>query len=500
MPRVGSPSHRPWVGLLVIVAGITLGWLFRRPQSARDPAPPSLPRANENVSWRSADFALQLGPSSEASPAQSLYETQATSDGWAEDGPGERTSPVFNRTARPEPVNGIAVGSMKEPLEPTPPQLSPSYRTALNLPASRPVAIRTATPIRPSEKISAAEPRSSSSGEPEDFDSVDAQQDVVSLPRRSLPATPAWEEATERQQNAEPNEDQTTDRRTNKLEANTQELAEVASDRANESTPAVTLGLPILVGDVVLESDSAGEQAVGQQESAEPIAERLALRSSPLSPEDFLRQMPLTAVGDRSAINRNDPAQMSAAASMDSSENGVATTIVPPTTDPSSMAAPGSISPPTVTSSVGSNLPQLGNSPWEHGVSPIVSGSSLRSNPPTADKQLEVNKMIAVTQGKPSNQNPLESATSQPTPPESSSAAAAAAVAIRPEPERAEVDRSEPRRWLMHTITDGDSLPAISRRYFGTEERWREIFADNSDSLKDPELLPIGTRLRIRRD
>lgn len=501
MPRVGSPSYRPWVGLSIIVAGITLGFLFRRPQAARVSVPPPLPRANENVSWRSADFSLQLGPSGETSPAQAFFETESTNGSSTDDRLGERWSPGSSRTVRPEPVNDSAGRALQGQLEPTPPQLSPSYRTALNLPASRPVAIRAATPVRPSEKRPTAEPLSSSSVEPKDPEPSDLQQDAASLPINGLPVTPPLEDATERQSDAESNEDRITDQSTNELNATTKELEEVESDRADESTPAVTLGTPILDGDVVLESDSASKQSLGQQEPAEPIGQQPALYPSPLSPDEFLEQMPLTAVGESPAANRHDPAQMPASdASSASSESRVATTSVQTTADLAPMAASGSITNPTVIQSESSTLPQLGNSPWERGGSPMVSGTNLRSPPPTVDSQLEAHKMTAVTQWKPATQNQVASATSQPTPAASSSAAAGAALTIQPKPQQAEVDRSEPRRWLMHTIADGDSLPAISRRYFGTEERWREIFADNSDALKDPELLPIGTRLRIRRD
>ena len=48
-----------------------------------------------------------------------------------------------------------------------------------------------------------------------------------------------------------------------------------------------------------------------------------------------------------------------------------------------------------------------------------------------------------------------------------------------------------------HKIVDGDSLASLAERYLGSANRAAEIFACNRDVLSDPELLPIGVRLRI---
>ncbi len=48
-----------------------------------------------------------------------------------------------------------------------------------------------------------------------------------------------------------------------------------------------------------------------------------------------------------------------------------------------------------------------------------------------------------------------------------------------------------------HKIVDGDSLASLAERYLGSANRAGEIFACNRDVLSDPELLPIGVRLRI---
>ncbi len=48
-----------------------------------------------------------------------------------------------------------------------------------------------------------------------------------------------------------------------------------------------------------------------------------------------------------------------------------------------------------------------------------------------------------------------------------------------------------------HKIADGDTLVRLAERYLGDGERWPELFAFNRDVLSAPDLLPLGTELRI---
>jgi LysM repeat protein len=48
-----------------------------------------------------------------------------------------------------------------------------------------------------------------------------------------------------------------------------------------------------------------------------------------------------------------------------------------------------------------------------------------------------------------------------------------------------------------HTIASGDTLSSISRRYYGTANRWQEILAANRDVLRDERSLVTGRTLRI---
>lgn len=48
-----------------------------------------------------------------------------------------------------------------------------------------------------------------------------------------------------------------------------------------------------------------------------------------------------------------------------------------------------------------------------------------------------------------------------------------------------------------HTVGEGDSLSRISMRYYGTPNRWQEIFQSNRDLLQGSSTLRIGMQLRI---
>lgn len=48
-----------------------------------------------------------------------------------------------------------------------------------------------------------------------------------------------------------------------------------------------------------------------------------------------------------------------------------------------------------------------------------------------------------------------------------------------------------------HKIVNGDSLPALAKRYLESEDRAGEIFEANRDLLSSPDALPIGVELRI---
>jgi nucleoid-associated protein YgaU len=49
----------------------------------------------------------------------------------------------------------------------------------------------------------------------------------------------------------------------------------------------------------------------------------------------------------------------------------------------------------------------------------------------------------------------------------------------------------------VHTVQEGDSLTRISSRYYGSANRWQDIYDANRDILKGENALRPGQRLRI---
>lgn len=49
----------------------------------------------------------------------------------------------------------------------------------------------------------------------------------------------------------------------------------------------------------------------------------------------------------------------------------------------------------------------------------------------------------------------------------------------------------------VHTVQPGETLGAISKRYYGTTTRWKAILEANTDQLDKPERLRAGMKLHI---
>lgn len=49
----------------------------------------------------------------------------------------------------------------------------------------------------------------------------------------------------------------------------------------------------------------------------------------------------------------------------------------------------------------------------------------------------------------------------------------------------------------LHRVEAGDTLSSISRRYYGTPNRWMEIFEANRDQMASPNALRVGMEIRI---
>ena len=57
------------------------------------------------------------------------------------------------------------------------------------------------------------------------------------------------------------------------------------------------------------------------------------------------------------------------------------------------------------------------------------------------------------------------------------------------------VQSAQPARY--HIVQSGDTLSAISEKYYGTARYWQKILAANDAVLRDPDRLIPGTRLLI---
>lgn len=49
----------------------------------------------------------------------------------------------------------------------------------------------------------------------------------------------------------------------------------------------------------------------------------------------------------------------------------------------------------------------------------------------------------------------------------------------------------------LHLVRAGETLSQISQRYYGTANRWSQIFEANRDLISDVNKIPVGTRLVI---
>jgi nucleoid-associated protein YgaU len=48
-----------------------------------------------------------------------------------------------------------------------------------------------------------------------------------------------------------------------------------------------------------------------------------------------------------------------------------------------------------------------------------------------------------------------------------------------------------------HVVRDGETLSGISEQYYGSENKWREIFEANREIIQEPTTLKPGTKIII---
>ncbi len=49
----------------------------------------------------------------------------------------------------------------------------------------------------------------------------------------------------------------------------------------------------------------------------------------------------------------------------------------------------------------------------------------------------------------------------------------------------------------LYTVAEGDTLSKIATKYYNDGSKWNKIFDANKDTLKDPDSLQVGTKLKI---
>jgi len=73
---------------------------------------------------------------------------------------------------------------------------------------------------------------------------------------------------------------------------------------------------------------------------------------------------------------------------------------------------------------------------------------------------------------------------------------AALPVTVVIPPAEPQVEPEEPKT-MYHTVAKGDSLFKISELYYGQGRHWKVIYNANKTIIKNPEVLPLGLKLRI---
>jgi len=54
--------------------------------------------------------------------------------------------------------------------------------------------------------------------------------------------------------------------------------------------------------------------------------------------------------------------------------------------------------------------------------------------------------------------------------------------------------------YAYHTVKSGESLSLIAKHYYGDPMKYKQIFAANTDVLKNPDLIHPGQELKIPND
>jgi nucleoid-associated protein YgaU len=68
-------------------------------------------------------------------------------------------------------------------------------------------------------------------------------------------------------------------------------------------------------------------------------------------------------------------------------------------------------------------------------------------------------------------------------------------MADHPKPASAAADAFDATQW--YEVKPGDTLSKIAKAFYGDPSLYPKIFEANKDSLKNPDLIKVGQKLRI---
>ncbi|MEM8549933.1 MAG: LysM peptidoglycan-binding domain-containing protein [Verrucomicrobiota bacterium] len=120
----------------------------------------------------------------------------------------------------------------------------------------------------------------------------------------------------------------------------------------------------------------------------------------------------------------------------------------------------------------------------------VLRGENLALKEELAASKLRVQQLEGATVSSPEfNRNQPQQTTPRPQP--APTRPRTNTVTITP------VTPTPPAATATYVVQEGDTLSRISRRFYGTDNRWQDIFYANRDVLPSPNALRVGQTLKI---
>ena len=60
-----------------------------------------------------------------------------------------------------------------------------------------------------------------------------------------------------------------------------------------------------------------------------------------------------------------------------------------------------------------------------------------------------------------------------------------------------EITKEPPPAERVHQVVGGDTLSKLAKKYYGSANKYMDIFNANQDQLKDPNLIKVGQKLKM---